>query len=80
MFLPERTLRSEEGMTANAGAVLDGKFFFSKRGQYSEKRDGGVLGASLPGCTPWQGLLLTGKGINSLMVVENSDRLRGTQR
>lgn len=80
VLLPERKHRSAGGRTADAGAVLEGKFSFSKRGQYSEKRDVGALRTCLQGYIPWQGLLFTGKGINSMMLVENSDGLWRTQR
>ncbi|EDM08268.1 rCG54519, isoform CRA_a [Rattus norvegicus] len=59
LLLPERKHRSAGGRTADAGAVLEGKFSFSKRGQYSEKRDVGALRTCLQGYIPWQGLLFT---------------------
>ena len=43
VLLPERTLSSEGGRTAEARCLAGAKFFSSEKGQYSEKRYGGVL-------------------------------------
>jgi hypothetical protein len=43
VLLPERKLSSEGGRTAESRCLAGAKFFSSEKGQYSEKRYGGIL-------------------------------------